>query len=286
MCRLYGMHASHPTKIECDLVRSQNSLIRQSEEDRRGLANPDGWGIGLVTEHEILCTRDVDPAFEDLEDYRRATHTVRPLAAIAHVRLATVGKPSYENTHPFRWENSLLAHNGHIPDFDAVRPLLLEELEEEQRAAIRGETDSEHFFRLLLSQMSRMDGTSRLDGDEAAESEKMLEVLRRSAEQVRGWIDEAGGGEERELGLNVLWTIGREFVGSRLCASLYRIEREAPLECDLCGERHAEPPSSEGYRQVVVASERLTGEDWTEVPESSVFRIDPAIGFEIGPLFD
>ncbi len=47
MCRLYGFRDTDPTLVECSLVEPQNALLRQSEKDSRGLANPDGWGTAL-----------------------------------------------------------------------------------------------------------------------------------------------------------------------------------------------------------------------------------------------
>jgi len=61
-----------------------------------------------------------------------------------------VGDPEHANTHPFRHGAALLIHNGHVPAFDAVRPRLLDRLSEERRSFVRGSTDSEHVFALLL----------------------------------------------------------------------------------------------------------------------------------------
>lgn len=62
-----------------------------------------------------------------------------------------------------------------------------------------------------------------------------------------------------------------ELVGSRLRRSLWSLERSEPVECDICGDVHAQPPEKEAYRVVVVASERITDEDWfgLSLPDST-----------------
>ena len=271
MCRLFGMRASHPTKVDCGLLEAQNALIRQSERDERGLVNDDGWGIGYVAEGEIRCEREVGPASESGE-YRRDATRVRATTALAHVRRATVGGTSRENTHPFRHGRSMLAHNGHIGAFDEVREQLLAEMTPEHRSSIQGTTDSEHFFHLLLSRRARNPG------------EPMVEILREAVRDVAGMVHEVN--PEAEVALNVLWTVDEEMVGSRLGRSLWYLERDEPHRCDRCGSLHPDPErvDVEDYRAAMVASERITDEDWREVPEGTVFRLDGELKFRFEAL--
>ena len=73
------------------------------------------------------------------------------------------------------------------------------------------------------------------------------------------------------LALNLLWTDGRALAGSRLNRTLWTLDRPAVRTCPLCGDDHASPPADADYRATAVASERITDEDWTEVPNGSVF---------------
>jgi glutamine amidotransferase len=43
--------------------------------------------------------------------------------------------------------------------------------------------------------------------------------------------------------------------------------------CPLCGEDHTDAPESDPYRATVLASERITDEDWQPVPNGSVFHV-------------
>lgn len=270
MCRLYGLRASHPTKVACELVEAQNALIRQAEEDERGLVNDDGWGIGVIRDGRARCEREVAPADESAE-YREEASREAGTTVVAHVRRATVGEPALANTHPFRDGNALLAHNGHVGGFDAARERMLAEMRPVDREAIRGTTDSEHVFRLLQSRAARAPETP------------LRKILDRTVRDVAVWSREAD--PESELALNLLWARGDELVGSRLGRSLWYVERDGPHRCEVCGEVHPEAADGESYRAVAVASERITGEAWREVPEASVFEIDDAFRLRPAPIW-
>src|SRR5690606_8300103 len=136
VCRLFGM-ASGPERVTATfwLLDAHDSLARQSRRE------PDGTGLGWYhpeTHPERL--RDPEPAWRD-PSFSRDAKEVRSRTFIAHVRLASVGGLSVENTHPFLMQDRMLAHNGHIGG--------LHELEARLGAArelVRGETDSERFL--------------------------------------------------------------------------------------------------------------------------------------------
>ena len=72
------------------------------------------------------------------------------------------------------------------------------------------------------------------------------------------------------LGLNLLWTDSTILAGSRLNRTLWALERSHVRPCPLCGDDHAAPEEADDHA-TVFASERITDENWTEVPNSSVF---------------
>jgi glutamine amidotransferase len=278
MCRLYGLHATHPTRPACELLEAQNALIHQSREDARGLSNPHGWGMGQVTSGTTGCFRQVRPASESADYREEALHT-EGTTVLAHVRRATVGDPEHANTHPFRHGAALLIHNGHVPAFDDVRPRLLARLGEERRSFVRGSTDSEHVFALLLQVR-----------DEHPDW-PLQAVTRRATRQVQSWVRDADAAATVEasdadfgtlphdelidvLGLNLLWTDGEALGGARLNRTLWALGRTEVPTCSICGRDHADPPEGDSYRSTTLASERLTDENWQAVPNGSVFRVD------------
>ena len=260
MCRLYAMIATHPTKVHCELLHVQNSLIEQASEDEKGFSNPHGWGLCLVSDGAMRCKRQADPAHES-EKYRSASLRAYAEVVLAHLRRATVGEPRIENTHPFQWNRSVLAHNGHVDHFEIVKEWLLDELPDDRREAIRGSTDSEHFHQLVLTEYI----------DRGAPS--MHQALQRAALRLRSWVRDAAGEREGGLGLNILWAHEESLAGSRLDRTLWYRKRDCTFRCDTCGEAHAEPGDEE-YHSVEFASERLTATGWERVPEESAFWVD------------
>jgi glutamine amidotransferase len=280
MCRLYALQATHPTRAACELLDAQNALLAQSQRDTRGLSNPHGWGMASLTKGTARCVRQVQPASES-PDYREQALQLEGTTLLAHIRRATVGTPSHDNTHPFRHGSAFLIHNGHVPAFDAVRPRLLDRLSEEHRRSIRGSTDSEHVFALLLQLR-----------DEAPDA-PIHEVTRRAVHLLQSWCADASPDVHtgvsavpfddldtvadavihQTLALNLLWTDGTWLGGARLNRSLWSLRRTASYVCPICGADHTDAPNDTPYRATVLASERITDEDWTEVPNGSVFHV-------------
>ena len=111
MCRLYGFHATEPTRLECSLVRAQNALIAQSIKDREGLTHGHGWGVAEHPNGVPFVEKQAWAAY-DGEHFQKTAARLYSRMAIAHVRRATVGPPGLENTHPFVHGVWLFAHNG------------------------------------------------------------------------------------------------------------------------------------------------------------------------------
>ena len=269
MCRLYGLRSTHPTRVGCELIEAQNSLINQSRQDRRGLSNPHGWGLGYYKDGSIFCKRQVEPASES-EEFRKYAAEIEAPTLLAHVRRATVGEAKHVNTHPFLTDDAMLAHNGHIEHFEKVRERMLEEMRPENRRAILGDTDSEHFFQFLRSRRAKRPDV------------EMRHVVRECIEQVEEWAREID--PEAEVALNVLWVEQDRMAGARSGRTLFYIERDEPHRCEICGKMHAHPDPDEPYYVVELASEEITGEEWSPVPDRTVFDVGPDHDFDTTSL--
>lgn len=270
MCRLYGFRSTHPTRVECSLVHSQNALMVQSRTDATtGRSHGHGWGIAVYEDGFPLVSREAWDAYQN-EAFRDAAARVYSKAVIAHVRRATVGATRIENTHPFVHEAWAFAHNGTIPHFRSIRSQMLEQISDEHRGEILGETDSEVFFRLFLTRLDEVDGNAEL-------------ALETSVEQVVEWCRQ----EDRSarIGLNVLVTDGRQLVGTRWGRTLLYVTRRGVTDCEICRYPHVRTDTPHDYRSLVVASEPLThGEIWEEVPEGSIFAASEGCSLNIRSL--
>ncbi|MDP2618960.1 MAG: class II glutamine amidotransferase [Hyphomicrobiales bacterium] len=269
MCRLYGFHANEPTRIECSLIHAQNALMAQSIRDREGLTNGHGWGVAGYPDGIPFVEKQAWAAYHG-EHFKKTATRVYARTVIAHVRRATVGPPAIENTHPFEHGRWLFAHNGTVPNFDAIRRWMLEAMDPLHRNEIRGTTDSEHIFRYLLSLEMR------------APERALRETLHEGLRQIVLWSMEVD--PDARISLNVLWTDGDHLVGSRLNRTLWYLERNEIIHCPVCGQPHVHHSSKRDYRAVEVASEPITDEAWLGVPNGTVFSIDPDIFMHIEPM--
>ena len=279
MCRIYGLRANAATAVECCLVRAPNSLLAQSRRDRHGFNNADGWGIAAydgAAGTRPRVARRPQPAHDGRRFSEAARAAVAP-TVVAQVRRATVGGQTLENTHPFVSGPWSMVHNGTVPEFERVRPLMLEAMSPGHRALIRGGTDSEHLFHMILS------------AHEAQPARPLLDVLRDCLGRVAAWACESV--PHPRLGLNVLLTDGERMVGSRWLRTLYAVRRGngdagGGAACRSCGGPHVRDDGAAGeYRALVVASEPLGGDEpWEEVPERSVYEVTEAFGLRVEPL--
>ena len=119
------------------LVDAPDSLARQSHR------NPDGTGIGTF-DSDGLPVVDKQPlaAWRDTE-FASAARELRSPTFLAHVRYATTGTLSMDDTHPFVQHGRLCAHNGVVQglgELDARLATL------GAADLVHGETDSERIF--------------------------------------------------------------------------------------------------------------------------------------------
>ena len=134
MCRIFGCVAAEPVSLRHELLEAPNPLIRQSEH------HDSGWGMAVHARADGSAPQliRIPEAAHAGEEFARATETTGRLFNV-HVRRATVGGLTPENTHPFTLGSYSFGHNGTVIDY----PLLGAE-------GVQGQTDSEHLFRYLM----------------------------------------------------------------------------------------------------------------------------------------
>jgi len=143
MCRLFGLTAS-PNRVHASfwLLEAADSLLEQS------LRNPDGTGLGYFRPIVgAVIDKEPLPAYEDPASVREAKH-VRSTTFVSHIRYATTGERTTENTQPFVIDGMLFAHNGMLEDLDALESHLGRDMR-----FVGGETDSERYFALVAKEI-------------------------------------------------------------------------------------------------------------------------------------
>ena len=270
MCRLYAMHANEPTRVECGLVKAQNALMEQSKGDAEGMLHGHGWGVADYPDRLPLIEKQTWAAFHG-EHFSRNAARIYARTVVAHVRRATVGGVSIDNTHPFHHGRWIFAHNGTIPNFDRVRMPMLEAMDPLHRSEIFGTTDSEHVFRYLLSLFLRHPERG------------LFETVRLGLNQVIAWSQEVD--PDARIGLNIVLTNGDELVGSRLNRTLNYLRRDKVFVCPICEKSHVHHDPKAEYHAVEIASEPITHHEvWTEIPNRTVYVVKDDYSLEFNDL--
>ena len=148
MCRLLGLTAGRePINASFWLLDAPDSLEVQSRR------NADGSGIGFFDPAGTpVLDKQPEAAFQD-EEFTREAKQARSPVFVAHVRWATVGGRTVQNTHPFAMQGRIMAHNGGLGDVGRLAEQL-----GRYRQLVLGETDSEHYFALITQQIDAHDG--------------------------------------------------------------------------------------------------------------------------------
>jgi glutamine amidotransferase len=148
MCRLFGLTGgSRPVRATFWLLEAPDSLAVQSRR------NPDGYGLGTFErDGRPHIEKGAVAAWQDARFAEIARSAESP-TFVAHVRYATTGPVSYENSHPFEQHGRVFAHNGVIEGLDELDRMLGEDT-----SLVSGQTDSERFFALITREIARRDG--------------------------------------------------------------------------------------------------------------------------------
>jgi predicted glutamine amidotransferase len=142
MCRVLGCVAAEPVCLRHELLEAPNPLIHQSMD------HDSGWGMAVYgSGDEPKCVRFPEAAFSD-DGFADATD-MRGRIFNAHLRRATMGGLTLDNTHPFCLGPYSFCHNGTVLHFPRLLDLGVPKP--------KGTTDSEHMFNYLMTHLDRGD---------------------------------------------------------------------------------------------------------------------------------
>jgi predicted glutamine amidotransferase len=148
MCRLFGMSGgTREVQATFWLLNAPTSLLQLSE------TQPDGVGLGTFDADGTPWRYRKPVAANRSQTFIADAHEVSSRTFLAHIRHATAGEPTIENTHPFEQHGRLFAHNGVLGGLDALRSRL-----GEHSALLEGTTDSELYFTLMTKRIEEQGG--------------------------------------------------------------------------------------------------------------------------------
>lgn len=177
MCRVLA-YVGQETPLEDLLLTPTNSLLNQALDPER---HPDlqlaGWGFGAWSEHLLnpdtaFIYRRPTAAFHD-DNLRRIIPSLRANTMLAHVRAASYDAQvvlADENCHPFSFRGTrwIIAQNGYLPNWQLLQRELLQHCKDVHLEQMRGTTDTEFVYVLLLS---------LLEGDSDADVQRAVETM-------------------------------------------------------------------------------------------------------------
>jgi glutamine amidotransferase len=259
MCRLLGLTAGRePVSASFWLLDAPDSLEVQSRR------NADGSGIGFFDPPGTpVLDKQPESAFRDEEFTREAKHARSPVF-VAHVRWASVGGRTVQNTHPFAMQGRIMAHNGGLGDVGRLAEQL-----GSYRDLVLGETDSEHYFALITQQIDAHGGDVGAGIAAAA-----------------GWI----AARLPVSSLNAVVAAPGELWALRYPGqhALHIIERPAGASTSAAAGLHVRSatssvhaPALQELPSVVVASEELDGErGWRMLASGELVHVRPDLTVE------
>ncbi len=282
MCRFIAYRGA-PILLDRLLYLPKNSLINQSfrAREREEPLNGDGFGVGWYApkiEETPAVFSSIQPAWNN-GNLRNISPKIQSGTILAHVRAATHGRVSEANCHPFQYGRLLFMHNGSIAGFNIIKRALRMRLSDGIYDWIKGDTDSEHFFALILKYL-HSHGNLTLEHLAAAFTGALRELTELLNEHS---ID-------RPFTMNGLLTDGEQIVASRYISdesgepnTLYHSVR-GTFDC-IDGKCRILPKEPEDDC-ILVVSEKLTDteEDWYSVPANYMVLVESDLSINILPV--
>ena len=286
MCRISAYIGHFPVVMSRILDKPDNSLIQQSiscREDSLIKVNADGFGVGWYNDDisKIPAVfKSTQPAWNDL-NLRDLGGMVQSKCFLAHIRASKVGHVSYDNCHPFRYNEFLCVHNGIIHGFERIRFHVQRVLPRSILNHIRGQTDSEYFFLLMMFYYHRL-------SDKKSVLERLASSFDLALKQIICFLDAVGVYDHRST-INVVITNGRELFASRFGSWRRGRKYNKTLRwlqgdsIEFSGKNFRVSSRLKRPKFTMVASEKIVTDEpaWQMVPENHFFLLNANHGYRL-----
>lgn len=277
MCRFVA-YLGKPIYADELIMKPQNSLMKQSYHalEAEMTVNGDGFGLGWYNHarrDEPALYRSIRPAWND-ENLSYNAPMIYTNCLLAHIRAATQGGVSIQNSHPFQYKQYLMMQNGGILDFNKIKRKMINLLDEDVFNWIDGQTDTQYTFALFitLAERRRKD-RGKLNFDELHdclnETFAIIEDLKKEV-----------GADTPSL-FNLVLTDGKAMMATRYSTQPEVETRSLHLamnaQCYICEEGNLTlRDKGQENKGVLISSEVLTDkkELWTTVPENHFIMVE------------
>jgi predicted glutamine amidotransferase len=245
-----------------DAVREESSVLTPFMP-----SEADGYGVGFYQAGEVLHRKRPQVIREPVS-FSAVVEDIKSQIAIAHVREATVGDGRADNTQPFRMRQWLFGHVGSLAGQEQLRERIERELPDFLRRNMRGQTDSELLFHVVLSCLHESGQLEAVDVAHAA----VVSALRKTAEMIDRHASELGSVPSS---LTFALTNGRQLYAMQRGWQLAYVEREnlPKRDSDRPGEKR--PPLLD-VRYVTIVSCRpdAAPHGYTSLSDGDILCVD------------
>lgn len=249
MCRWITVLSSENISLSDVVLAPQNSLLQLSRDasfrpgfsnENNHVTNGDGFGIGWyhsnlarvprfpflsrndIEGHENMYAatfRDIKPAWNN-HNLREICVATRSHCIMAHVRAASpFASVSADNCHPFKAGRLLFCHNGRVGNFPRIRRALLARLTDKSFSRIKGTTDSEALFGLIVTYLQE-DGKNTNETPHSQQAPfghlRLVQAIKKTLKYVGKLLEEAGDADNFST-LNFALSDGESMVVTRFC---------------------------------------------------------------------
>lgn len=296
MCRAL-LYLGQPVLLDNLLYQPDSALVRQSYMPKMlHMLNLAGFGLRAWDPHSHAPDAPFTygsaslPVFD--RNLKNLAEKVRATCVLGHVRGVAYNTSvdiSLQNVHPFQFPGVLLAmaHNGDLARMNEMKPLLVPYVNPKYLAYIRGTTDSEWIYALIVSALP--------DPNVRPSREELLSAIERTLAIIRSVRSQLGINVSSSV--NLFMTDGAQLAAVRYCfdfgcyatddasrvheANLnflslwYTLGRDYGLhDSGMHDEEWCMNGGAENADSIIVASEPLTKDTstWVEVPEYSALH--------------
>ena len=286
MCRAL-LYLGSPVPLDTLLHRPDSALVRQSYMPKMlHMMNLAGFGLRAWDKASrdpcqpwLYASTDLPIFDRNLESLARKVEASAVLAHVRGVSYSTTADVTPANVHPFQFPGMPLAmaHNGDLAGFAELKPALAAHVPASIARHVRGTTDSEWIYALVLSGLP--DPTRRPEGAELPDAiERALGIIRRERERL---------GIANSSSVNLFACDGAQLAAVRYCFDFGRYATEDPArvheanlhylslwytlgrDYGLHGDEWRMTGDAAQADSILVASEPLTKDvaSWVELPE-------------------
>lgn len=284
MCRFIGYIVRNNVVLSDLIEKPQNSLIKQSKHARFGKygINADGFGIGWYARDispQPAIFKSIQPAWNNDNLHHLATK-LKSKCFVGHVRASTIGTISQTNCHPFTYDKYLFVHNGTIRGFESIKRYIQARLNDRFLNLICGNTDSEHFFALLMNTLFTSNSFS---------IKKLFSSLVDCIDFINQMLKQHS--KRDYITLNSIITNGNHLIASRYISNTNRkplsLYYATGIDLNFAeNKKRILKPSKGASKIVIIASEPLSDYEleWVEVPINHALVVDSRMQTDLVPI--